>query len=48
MPTVMIVGRRRIVEWTITKKTIFERIITVNKGTEGPTFVETDKKMEEI
>jgi precorrin-3B methylase len=28
MPTVMIVGRRRIVEWTITKKTIFERIIT--------------------
>lgn len=39
MPTATIVRR------TITKKTISERIIIVNKGS---TVVETDEKMQEI
>jgi hypothetical protein len=47
MPTATILGRR-IVDWTITKKIIFERIITGNKGTKGPSVMETNKKMEEI
>jgi hypothetical protein len=34
-----------IVRRTITKKTISERIITINKGS---TVVETDEKMQEI
>jgi hypothetical protein len=47
MPTTTILGMR-IVDWTITKKTIFERIIIANKGTKGPTVVETNKKIEKI
>jgi hypothetical protein len=47
MPTATILWRR-IVEWTITKKTISERIITGNNGMERQTVVEIDKKMEEI
>jgi hypothetical protein len=47
MPTATILGRR-IVDWTITKKTIFEGVITGSKGTKGPSIVETNKKMEEI
>jgi hypothetical protein len=37
-----------IVERTITKKIISRRIITGNKGMEGPTVMETDGKMQEI
>jgi len=37
MPTATILGRR-IVDW----------IITGNKGTKGPSVMETNKKMEEI
>jgi hypothetical protein len=36
-----------VVRRTIAKKKIFERIITENKETEGPTIVETNEKMQE-
>jgi hypothetical protein len=36
-----------VVRRTITEKKIFERIITGNKETEGPTVVETNEKMQE-
>jgi hypothetical protein len=42
IPTATIVGK------TITKKIIFGKIINWNKGTRGPTIVETDEKMREI
>jgi len=36
-----------VVRRMITEKKIFERIITGNKETEGPTVVETNEKMQE-
>jgi hypothetical protein len=39
---------RRIVWRTITKKTTSGSMITENKGMEGPTVRETDKKMRKI
>ncbi len=42
IPTAKIIGR------TITKKTIFRRIIVKNKGIEGPIFTGTNGKMQEI
>jgi hypothetical protein len=47
IPTAMII-ERRIFRRKITKKIISGRIITKNKGTEGPTVMETDGKMQEI
>jgi len=42
-----IIGRR-IVGRTITKKTTSRRMITENKGNEGPTVMETDGRMQYI
>jgi hypothetical protein len=47
MPTATIFGRR-IVRRTITKKIIFGRIIIGNKGMEGSTVMEIDRKMQKI
>jgi len=47
VPRTTIVGGR-INGRTIIKKIIFGRIITENEGTEEPTVMETDEKMQEI